>query len=221
MQDKKAMEVTSLERRLTIDDAIKARSIQAISREIGEMNVIKAITGALMLTGEYFNTSTPLSESQAIQTASLLLDQYGTESLEDILLCLRNAKTGQYGTVYNRFDGLVVFEWFARYLDQKYERLEQIKHNQQMEQSQIAPDITQAISQALERAAKEKGEKLKEVATYEKHLTHFKASIIDLNQAELEQVKKVYLKENKGCLEPQFDDYIKAVDYQLEHANAV
>jgi hypothetical protein len=38
--------------------------------------------------------------------------------------CLKIAKTGEFGVMYNRFDTFTMFEYFRKYLDKKYSFLE-------------------------------------------------------------------------------------------------
>jgi hypothetical protein len=86
----------------------------------GEENVLKAISNLIIVTSEYFNTFTPINEVQAIQIASLFIDQYSLETYEDLVLCFKYAKLNRYGNV-TRFDGQVIFSWFHQYLNEKYE----------------------------------------------------------------------------------------------------
>jgi hypothetical protein len=217
MANKMVAELVTYERRLSIDHALQSPSISKVSRQHGEVNVLKAITGALMVSCEYFNTTVPFTESQAVQTASLFIDQYGAESLEDILICLKNAKAGAYGTLYNRIDGQVIFSWFQQYLDKKYERLEQMHHNKKKEASDISPDIISQVKQSL--AAKVRSQQSQNATTITdgEHFKGFLRAIEDMDNERLMSFRELYEKENLKCLSPHFDVYIKAIDEKLNY----
>lgn len=215
MANKIVTELVTHERRLSIDHALQAPSISKVSRQHGEVNVLKAITGALMVSCEYFNTTVPFTESQAVQTASLFIDQYGAESLEDILICLKNAKAGAYGTLYNRIDGQVIFGWFQQYLDKKYERLEQIHHNRKKENSDISPGIISQVKQSLAAKAMSLQSKNGTSITYGDHFNNFLNAIENLDQAKLEELREMYQAENNKNLSPHFNDYLEAIDRRI------
>ena len=101
-------ELIKVEKNLTIDVAISGKRNCQLVKE-NEQAALKAVTGAIIMASEYFNVGGKISEVQAIQIASLFLEQYPAETFEDLILCHKYAKTGKYGKVYNRIDGLVIF----------------------------------------------------------------------------------------------------------------
>lgn len=72
------------------------------------------------------NPALNIKAAQVPVIAQTLLETYKWESLEDFTLCFRKAAAGLYGEIY-RVDGAVIGIWMSRYLDEKYDALEQRK----------------------------------------------------------------------------------------------
>lgn len=206
------------EREITLNTAIQGNSIQSLIKSVGEKVTLQALTGVLLMSSEYFTTSTTLSESQAIQTASLLMDGYPHETFQDFILCLKYAKIGKYGKIY-RIDGQVVFLWFQQYLLEKYEHIEQIKHNKKYEHHEVASEVYGRMMEKLavhlipEKIQNEAGSVA--AITAESHFQHFKSSIQQYDKKTLLMLKKTYKKENDKCINPQFDQYLEVIDEEL------
>jgi len=131
------------ERQISIADALNGEPLHMLARKHEENTIMKAITKLLIFSAEYFNVSNKMSDVQAMQIASLFIDRYGNESLEDLVLCLKYAKLNRYGKTYNRLDGQILFEWFQKYLDEKYQEVENL-HRQR--RSDMIEHNTQSIS---------------------------------------------------------------------------
>ncbi len=224
MQNRDVMGYTVAERSLTLDKAINGNTLTSLVKQHGEQNIIKAMYGALALVQEYFNLTTSMTESQTVQTVSMILDGYPAETMEDFILCLKNAKYNEYGKLYNRMDGQVVMEWFQKYLGQKYERLEQIKHNQKYQAMQDSEAAFSGISNTLlitqkafnfGHATKDRIQRV----TYEKHLKLFKETLSGLSLPSLKGLLEEYKNENDRYNTPQFDEYILALKQEITSRN--
>lgn len=72
------------------------------------------------------NPALNLKDYQVPTIASTLIENYKWESIEDFTLCFRRGMAGFYGEIF-RIDGAVIGSWLSRYIDEKYDALEQRK----------------------------------------------------------------------------------------------
>lgn len=134
LANQEAISIAVAERNLSVELASKGKNLQSIVKSHGMELPLSALSGIILLTTEFFaGSGTQMSPTQSIQTAALLLESYPAETIEDVMLCFKNAKQGKYGKIYNRIDGQIIFEWFRQYLDEKYEYLEQKRHQEKYE----------------------------------------------------------------------------------------
>jgi len=82
--------------------------------------------------------------------AQTLIDEYGVENIEDVVLMFKMARAGNFGTIFGKLDGETIMGWMALYLDRKYERLEELHQNRKHESVEVAPEILEALK-AMEK----------------------------------------------------------------------
>lgn len=218
MANRDVVEYISKERSLTIDIAIKSTQIEDLIKVAGEKDVLKAITGAILMASEYFNVKGEISDSQAVQTASLFMEQFPMETFEDLLICLKNAKIGKYGPVYNRFDGQMVFTWFRLYLDEKYERFEQLKKNEKDDltaqtMTDYLPFLKNIIKGLDDKMEKNKQKPIR--VTSESHFKQFCDIIPSLSDQELKDFLQYYKEQNALTVRNQYIAYIELLENTL------
>lgn len=219
--NKKVIELVKYEQQINLDIAINAKKNYQHRRE-SEENAIRTVTGIILMAAEFFNLKTPMTEVQAVQTASLFLESYPVESIEDLILCLKQAKTGEFGTVYNRIDGQVIFDWFRQYLDAKYRRVEEIKQNekinhQQQNQESVSGRKAEIIKEILAKTEQAKTEQRPPRSITEKsHFNHFVVEIQKYPPEKLIELRKYYENESKKYFRTSFENYIDAIDERLK-----
>jgi len=57
----------------------------------------------------------------------MIIDRYKVESLEDVLMCLRDGRLGKYKKPYGVLDPITFSEWMSEHLDRKYMIIEKEK----------------------------------------------------------------------------------------------
>lgn len=68
---------------------------------------------------KFFNISAKMNGAQVTETAYMILDDFWALNLADVNLVFANAKRGQYGQLYGRIDGSIVYGWFQTYFDDR------------------------------------------------------------------------------------------------------
>lgn len=65
-----------------------------------------------------------MGDTQIADTIDLILENYPKLKPDDIELCFKKAKSGQYGQLYDRLDGQVILGWIFKYTQAKDEFIE-------------------------------------------------------------------------------------------------
>lgn len=145
----KHLTLTGLKERLKsiskIEHAIASTPITIQLKKYGKEAIGTQLMNMILELSTFFNLGKNMTEEQSAETAALLLEKYPVETLEDFSICFKKAKTGEYGKVYDRLDGHIIFEWFSTYLEEKYQVRERIiqeeKKKQEKEQAEKAAEI--------------------------------------------------------------------------------
>jgi len=73
------------------------------------------IEGWIVNFREFVNVGRGMNDVQTYETATLVLQYYNYLTIADINLLFQRAKIGKYGKLYDRLDGQIILDWFARY----------------------------------------------------------------------------------------------------------
>lgn len=68
---------------------------------------------------EFFNVAAKMNGAQVEETTYMILDDFWALNIADINLVFGNAKRGQYGQLYGRIDGAVIYGWFQTYFEDR------------------------------------------------------------------------------------------------------
>lgn len=100
-------------------------SLVAIARYAENETAIDLVIGHIANTVAFFNVGGNMGADQIEETAYLLFDLYRILTIDDIVLCLKWAKAGKFGKVYDRLDGQIILSWFEAYFAQRQAHIEQ------------------------------------------------------------------------------------------------
>lgn len=114
------------EKNLTINNAINGTHLKKLEGSIGEINTIVAICYLLNRFNSNFNVGKSLTSSQAATIASDIVEKYPYETIEDVVLMLKQVRQGIIGDGKDfKIDGQnILAKWFPQYLDNKYAEVE-------------------------------------------------------------------------------------------------
>lgn len=68
---------------------------------------------------EFFNIAAKMNDAQVEETTYMILDDFWALNIADINLVFGNAKRGQYGQLYGRIDGAIIYGWFQSYFEDR------------------------------------------------------------------------------------------------------
>lgn len=90
-------------------------SLSVIKRTKGEEAATRIVSEFIMAANDFFNVSVKMSPTQVAITSEMVVEKYYYLRVAEIKLCFRNAMFGEYGEIYNRIDGSVIFSWLQKY----------------------------------------------------------------------------------------------------------
>jgi hypothetical protein len=114
------------EKNLSLSNAINGTNLRKLEKEVGEINTITAICYLIKRFNSNFNVGKSLTDQQAALLASDIVEKYPYETIEDVVLMLKQVRQGIIGDGKDyKLDGQnVLAKWFPEYLDKKYIEVE-------------------------------------------------------------------------------------------------
>ena len=195
-----SVSVSVLEIGLTVDKNLDKPVIRGLFKnENGQIGfaVVKVLVNRFI---DSFGFSTKLSENQLEVLTVDTLEKFSYDSLEDIILFFKLARSGTFGTTKRGVDSNLIFgEWFPIYMEMKAEAREReyIKNKKTITESTISIDDV-----------KKSYEKIKPNNSFRERVLIYIEKITEgINRLELEDLiqawsedeqKKPYLRELKA-----------------------
>jgi hypothetical protein len=125
-------ELVRIERSLTIEKCLSAPLL--INQKANESELIKSIFMMVKRFNDLVNVGKEMNEDQMIALSSDLFERFGSESLDDIMLFFKMARSGDFGDFY-RLDSTVILSWLPKYFDLKIQaREDEIKNEKNIRQ---------------------------------------------------------------------------------------
>jgi len=116
---------------VTMETILQGRTPSLIGMAVYDnpQSVIDILEAHITAACSFFNVAGNMSNSQIEETAYLLFDAYRHLRIDDVVLCLKWAKAGRYGKVYDRMDGNIILSWFAAYFAERQDAIEAARIN--------------------------------------------------------------------------------------------
>jgi len=189
------------EKNLSLSHAIDGTKLKKLEKTVGEIGTITAICYLLNRFNANFNVGKSLTQSQSALLASDIVEKYPYETIEDVVLMLKQVRQGIIGDGKDyKLDGQnVLAKWMPEYLEKKYIEFERIK-KKETSSTQAENDIrSNAVHQFYE---KRKAEKAKKEQTEKMH-QEIDEMIQNMDRQMLEDTIKDW--ERKPELQPYLD----------------
>ena len=195
-------ELIQVERSLTVEKCLSAPIL--LNQKHNEKELIKMIFLIVKRFNDLVNVSKKMNEDQMIDLSADLFDRFGGESMDDILLFFKMARSGEFGDFY-RLDSTVILSWLPKYFDLKIQAREDETQNerntrQRLEdeavKNHVPDEKAKAYLEELSKKLKTVGRN-KEVTRTDNPLFSYDAYVSSLRQS----VKTMPDKELKTMLE--------------------
>jgi hypothetical protein len=103
---------------LTLEACVAAQPMSNFITAHGSKMICMAIDKEVALLMEVLGIT--MSASAITTVVKDIVDRYRLDSLEDVLMCIKNGRQGMYGTTYGKFNAIIFSEWMAQHLEAKY-----------------------------------------------------------------------------------------------------
>lgn len=183
------IEVARIENQLTVRDSIE-NGIQL--RKLAETNwemMMKLLIRLIKNTSVFYNVNNNITDAQLVMIAQSLIDSYGYDNIEDVIMAMKTGRSGRYGKLFGRFDGEVILSWMQQYLEEKAEQMEKIHHNRKFEPVEYDHRVSETIK-GIAESRQVKPETPKVEVTHEAWKKWFDESIDQMTLQQLHDMRK-------------------------------
>lgn len=126
-----------------IEDALDFPVLSDVIAVTDKKLVVKYVHFELIKLAGLLSVGGNLTDNQAAFIAEELVDLFKHETLADFVLCFRRGAIGQYNIQGEkdifRFDGIVLRRWMEKYLDEKYQVIENENKKRRETEAQDSP----------------------------------------------------------------------------------
>lgn len=107
----------------TIPQAINQPPIIEWIKVVGRKKISNYLEFELIKLSTLVSVGGSFNNSQVEFLSDQLIELFPNESLADFKICFSRGAMGQYGNIF-RMDGIIIRGWMEKYLDEKYQALE-------------------------------------------------------------------------------------------------
>lgn len=131
---------------MNIAKALKGVVLQKLMNAESQNMVAKAIFVITKLGTQQFNVKQNMSDAQLSAFSIDFTQKHPFETIEDLIMMFKMARTGSFQKHYQMIDGVVLFQWFDEYLQRKDEhRLHIHREKKQEHNDEELPKEQQAL----------------------------------------------------------------------------
>lgn len=149
------IDLVNLQNKLTVSECYGSHGcvnlrLYKIKYPQGEELALKMLCAVISMFNAALNVTTDrMSAASIYETATTIYTQHPVENVEDLILCLKMAKQGHFGKIYNRVDTMVILDFWRQYMELKQSDFET---STAITKSQYGPYRTEAETLEIRRA---------------------------------------------------------------------
>lgn len=164
------LKLGSLELGLNISDTLQKATIKSAFRG-QDMLIYTFVTILVKRFVDSFGFSTKVNNNQIEIIAIDTLEKFSYETVEDIIIFFKMARSGRFGTTKRGVDSNLIFgEWFPKYLELKAEERENLKT---IEKNEHKKDINNAAKVAYTYSKITEKEKFKQKQKFKERVKEY------------------------------------------------
>lgn len=116
------MNLVKLSSKLTVKEAIKGTQLSRVKLDIGEDQAANVVFFVVQALNNSVNCGNKMSDDQIFETTYDILSIYWNLKLEELVLCLRMARQGQFGEI-KRLDQPTICGFIETYINEEKAKL--------------------------------------------------------------------------------------------------
>lgn len=94
-------------------------ALSGLRKVHGEQKVMACLALWINDLQSFLNISAKMNAPQIMETCAMIMDDFYFLNLADVRLVMSRAKKGEYGQLYGRIDGQIIYQWFAEYFEER------------------------------------------------------------------------------------------------------
>lgn len=126
-------------------------TLSTVNKYRGRARVQAIIEHLIKASAKFLNVGRGMNEYQIAETARMIYDDYYFFTVADLKVCFRSGVSGKFGQVYDRLDGMVIFDWLEKYAGERSQiaERESVKHMKANAEKEKEKHMPQWLSQWL------------------------------------------------------------------------
>jgi hypothetical protein len=130
-------------------------SLSEIKKKKGQQTALGVLVALMDECQQYFNLQQPMNAHQLKISAELIMEDYYYLRVDELRMCFRMAMKGEFGSVYNRIDGQIFFEWILKYMKKRQLVTDKINKDEQSNSNIYDlfnyPQLNKAVKQVVDK----------------------------------------------------------------------